>query len=157
MKASSHLRRERKAMMLLPWKRATRETSTGPSVFEDLASPLLAAFQRRPLAYAQRVNDAADLVQETFLKSLRGFAGFEPGIKLSWIFRVLRNTYLISRSGLAARQTVVLEDELDERSESGAELYPRALSIWLTRIPALIRFISRAFAGSTGCERRYGR
>jgi RNA polymerase sigma-70 factor (ECF subfamily) len=32
----------------------------------------------------------------------------------AWIFRILRNTYLTSRTGLAARmRTVALEDELE--------------------------------------------
>ena len=113
--------------MLLPWKRATRETSTRPSVFEDLALPLLPALYNVAHWLTRNASDAEDLVQETFLKSLRGFAGFEPDSNFkAWIFRILRNTYLTSRSGLAARRTVALEDELDERSESGPELYPES-------------------------------
>jgi RNA polymerase sigma factor (sigma-70 family) len=114
-------------MMLLPCKRATRETSTRPSVFEDLALPLLPALYNVAHWLTRNASDAEDLVQETFLKSLRGFAGFEPESNFqAWIFRILRNTYLTSRSGLAARRTVALEDELDERSESGPELYPES-------------------------------
>ena len=66
-------------------------------------------------------------MQETCLKSLRGFADFEPESNFKvWVLRILRNTYLTSRSGLAARRTVALEDELDDRSESGSELYPES-------------------------------
>ena len=54
-------------------------------------------------------------MQETFLKALRGFSSFEPGSNFkAWIFRILRNTYLTSRTGLAAMRTVALEDELNE-------------------------------------------
>jgi len=67
-------------------------------------------------------SDAEDLVQETFLKALRGFSTFAPGTNFkAWIFRILRNTYLTSRTGLAAQRTVALEDELD-----GAESHPEA-------------------------------
>ena len=73
---------------------------------------------------ARNAHDAEDLVQETFLKALRGFSGFEEGTNFkAWIFRILRNTYLTSRSGLAALRTVALEDELGEQGESGQVIY----------------------------------
>jgi RNA polymerase sigma-70 factor, ECF subfamily len=70
-------------------------------------------------------------VQETFLKALRGFASFEPGSNFkAWIFRILRNTYLTSRTGLAAKRTVALEDELGTRTRIGAPAsIPRPRSI----------------------------
>ena len=59
------------------------------------------------------------------MKALRGFASFEAGSNFkAWIFRILRNTYLTSRTGLAAARTVALEDELGDRNESGTSLYP---------------------------------
>ena len=58
---------------------------------------------------------------------MRGFATFEPGTNFkAWIFRILRNTYLTSRTGLAATRTVALEDELNESGESGPGSYPEA-------------------------------
>jgi RNA polymerase sigma-70 factor (ECF subfamily) len=61
------------------------------------------------------------------LKALRGFASFEPGSNFkAWIFRILRNTYLTSRSGLAARRTVALEDELNKNGEAGPAKVPEA-------------------------------
>jgi RNA polymerase sigma-70 factor, ECF subfamily len=70
--------------------------------------------------------EAEDLVQETFLKALRGFDGFEPSTNFrAWIFRILRNTYLTSISGLAAKRTTSLEDELGG-SEEWAASYPEA-------------------------------
>ncbi len=66
-------------------------------------------------------------MQETFLKALRGFDLFQPGTDFkAWIFRILRNIYLTSRSELAARRTVALEDEMNEYGESGPAQYPEA-------------------------------
>jgi RNA polymerase sigma factor (sigma-70 family) len=59
-------------------------------------------------------NDAQDLVQETYLKALRSFASFQPGTNFrAWIFQILRNTFLSSRSKLEWRMTVALDSEND--------------------------------------------
>jgi RNA polymerase sigma-70 factor, ECF subfamily len=112
-------------MTLLPWKRTVRESGTQTSGFEDLALPLLPSLYNVAFWLSRNATDAEDLVQETFLKALRGFSTFETGTNFkAWIFRILRNTYLTSRSGLAAMRTVALEDELDRSGESIAGQYP---------------------------------
>lgn len=132
-------------MTLLSWKRKAAETSPRPSVFEDLALPLLPALHNVAYWLTRNTTDAEDLVQETFLKSLRGFSGFEVGSNFkAWIFRILRNTYLTSRSGLAARRTVALEEELEEGGESGAGSYPESAINRETPELNLIRLADRA-------------
>jgi RNA polymerase sigma-70 factor (ECF subfamily) len=114
-------------MTLLPWTRkpAVRESRSGASVFEELALPLLPALYNVASWLSRNPTDAEDLVQETFLKALRGFDSFEQGSNFkAWIFRILRNTYLTSRSGLAALRTVSLDEELAEQTGSGPSLYP---------------------------------
>jgi RNA polymerase sigma-70 factor, ECF subfamily len=114
-------------MTLLPWKRADRGRGTQTSAFEELALPLLSSLFNVAFWLTRSSTDAEDLVQETFLKALRGFNSFETGTNFkAWIFRILRNTYLTSRSGLAARRTVALDDELNESGESGSAQYPEA-------------------------------
>ena len=84
-------------------------------------------------------------MQETFLKALRGFSSFEPGSNFrAWIFRILRNTYLTSRTGLAAMRTVALEDELADRNESGTALFPEGAIDRETPERNLIRLSDRA-------------
>lgn len=132
-------------MTLLPWKRAQRETSARPSTFEDLALPLLPSLYNVAHWLTRNDSDAEDLVQETLLKALRGFASFEPDSNFkAWIFRILRNSYLTSRSGLAARSTVSLEEEINDGFESGASLYPEGAIDRETPELNLIRLADRS-------------
>jgi RNA polymerase sigma-70 factor (ECF subfamily) len=132
-------------MTLLPWKRAVRESGPQTTAFEDLALPLLPSLYNIAFWLSRNPADAEDLVQETFLKALRGFPSFEPGSNFrAWIFRILRNTYLTSRTGLAAMRTVALEDELDDRNESGTALYPEGTIDRETPERNLIRLSDRA-------------
>jgi RNA polymerase sigma-70 factor (ECF subfamily) len=104
-------------MTLLPWKRADRAAGSQTTSFADLAMPLLPSLYNVAFWLSRNAADAEDLVQETFLKGMRGFASFEPGSNFkAWIFRILRNTYSTSRTGLATQRTVALEDELEESS-----------------------------------------
>ena len=113
--------------MRLPWKKSENEAIPQTSAFECLALPLLPSLYNIAFWLSHNAIDAEDLVQETFLKALRGFASFEPGSNFkAWIFRILRNTYLTSRSGLAIRRTVALEDELNDSRESRPAMVPKA-------------------------------
>ena len=89
------------------------------AVFEGLAMPLAPSLYNVACWLSHNPSDAEDLVQETYIKALRGFSTFEPGTNFkAWIFRILRNTYLNSRTGLAAQRTVALEDELGDLEEA---------------------------------------
>lgn len=57
-------------------------------------------------------EEAEDLVQETYAKALKGFHSFQPGTNFrAWIYQILRNTFLTSRTGLKATSSVPLEEE----------------------------------------------
>src|ERR1700731_853042 len=132
-------------MSMLPWKSAIHENGPQSSAFEDLALPLLPSLYNVAFWLSRNPTDAEDLVQETFLKALRGFPTFEPESNFkAWIFRILRNTYLTSRTGLAAQRTVALDDELDEANESGPALYPEAAIDRQTPETNLTRLSDRA-------------
>lgn len=112
-------------MALLRWKFKADENERPASSFEDLALPLLPALYNFAFWLARGASDAEDLVQETLLKALRAFSSFETGTNFkAWIFRILRNTFLTSRTGLAAMRTSSLDEELNESADSGP--YPEA-------------------------------
>jgi len=82
--------------------------------FEALAVPLLDALYNFARWLAQNPNDAEDLVQETYLKALRGFTSFQSGSNFrAWMFQILRNTFLSSRSKLEWRMTDAMDSEED--------------------------------------------
>jgi RNA polymerase sigma-70 factor, ECF subfamily len=60
-------------------------------------------------------NEAEDLVQETYTKALRGFSSFQAGTNFrAWIYKILRNTFLTSRTGLKVTATEPLEVDGEE-------------------------------------------
>src|SRR3954469_360462 len=58
-------------------------------------------------------EEAEDLVQETYVKALKGFSSFEAGKNFkALIVRVLRHTFLYSRTGLKASTVpLALQDD----------------------------------------------
>src|SRR6202158_621622 len=82
--------------------------------FEELAMPLFDSLYNFASWLGHNKSNAEDLVQETYLKALRGFASFQPGTDFrAWMFRILRNTFLSSRSTLDRRLTVEIDSEDD--------------------------------------------
>jgi RNA polymerase sigma-70 factor, ECF subfamily len=67
----------------------------------------------------QNRDETEDLVQETYAKALKGFSSFQLGTNFrAWMYRILRNTFLTSRTGLKATATV----PLDLEEQNGLEL-----------------------------------
>jgi RNA polymerase sigma factor (sigma-70 family) len=82
--------------------------------FEDLALPLFDSLYNFSRWLVHDQSDAEDLVQETYLKALRGFGSFQPGTNFrAWIYRILMNTFLSSRSTVERRMTVAMDEEED--------------------------------------------
>jgi RNA polymerase sigma-70 factor (ECF subfamily) len=89
-------------------------TTTRSADFEQLALPLFASLYNHASWLTRNQAEAEDLVQETFSKALRAFDSFQPGTNFkAWIFRILRNTFLTTRTGIATSRTVFLEDDPD--------------------------------------------
>jgi RNA polymerase sigma-70 factor (ECF subfamily) len=83
------------------------------ATFEDLALPLFDQLYNFARWLTQDAADADDLVQETYAKALRGFSSFQPGTNFrAWIYRILRNSFLSSRTGL--KTSVPLDEDAVE-------------------------------------------
>jgi RNA polymerase sigma factor (sigma-70 family) len=83
--------------------------------FEELAMPLFDSLYNFARWIARDSDDAEDLVQETYLKALRSFASFQPGTNFrAWIFQILRNTFLSSRTKFERRMTEALDSDEGE-------------------------------------------
>jgi RNA polymerase sigma-70 factor (ECF subfamily) len=89
--------------------------------FEDLAMPLFDRLYNFARWLTQNREEAEDLVQETYAKALKGFSSFQLGTNFrAWMYRILRNTFLTSRTALRATSTVPLDSE-DDGLELGVE------------------------------------
>jgi RNA polymerase sigma-70 factor (ECF subfamily) len=83
--------------------------------FEELAMPLFDQLYNFAHWLTQNREEAEDLVQETYSKGLSGFSSFQLGTNFrAWMYRILRNTFLTSRTGLRATSTVSLDLEENE-------------------------------------------
>jgi len=87
---------------------------TDAESFETLAMPMFTSLYNFAHWLTHNREEAEDLVQETYLKALKGFVSFQQGTNFrAWMYRILRNTFLTSRSGLSAKMTVPLDHEED--------------------------------------------
>jgi RNA polymerase sigma-70 factor (ECF subfamily) len=82
--------------------------------FEELAMPHFAKLYNFAHWLTQDRAAAEDLVQETYMKALRGFSSFQQGTNFrAWMYKILRNTFLTSKAGLKA--SVSLDSEGDDK------------------------------------------
>jgi RNA polymerase sigma-70 factor (ECF subfamily) len=83
--------------------------------FEQLAMPHFEGLYNFACWLTHDRQEAEDLVQETYAKALKGFPSFRPGTNFrAWIYKILRNAFLTSRTGLKATAAVPLELESEE-------------------------------------------
>ena len=103
--------------------------------FDELALPLFDRLYNFAHWLTHNREEAEDLVQETYVKALKGFSSFKPGTNFrAWMYRILHNTFLTSRTGLKFTMTESLDDK-----EDGPELAVEAATpetIYLQRADA---------------------
>jgi RNA polymerase sigma-70 factor, ECF subfamily len=98
--------------------------------FEELAMPLFDQLYNFAHWLTRNRDEAEDLVQETYAKALKGFSSFRLGTNFrAWMYRILRNSFLTSRTGLKATITVPLDAEEDEPEPALARETPETILI----------------------------
>jgi RNA polymerase sigma-70 factor (ECF subfamily) len=74
--------------------------------------PMFASLYNLAHWLTQNPHEAEDLLQETYLKAIKGFGSFQQGTNFrAWMYRILRNAFLTSRTGLSMRMTEPLDLE----------------------------------------------
>jgi RNA polymerase sigma-70 factor (ECF subfamily) len=85
--------------------------------FEQLAMPHFERLYNFACWLTHDRQEAEDLVQETYVKALKGFSSFQQGTNFrAWIYKILRNAFLTSRTGLRVTATVPLDLEGDDEN-----------------------------------------
>lgn len=112
-------------------------TATSAS-FEQLTLPVLPSLYSHAFWLCRNHAEAEDLVQETISKALRAFDAFQAGTNFkAWVFRILRNSFLTSRTSIATSRTVSLEDHPDLLGMTDANPTPEEHLIRLDNQAAL--------------------
>jgi RNA polymerase sigma-70 factor, ECF subfamily len=96
--------------------------------FEELAMPQFAKLYNFAHWLTQDRAAAEDLVQETYMKALRGFSSFQQGTNFrAWMYRILRNTFLTTKAGLKASAFVSFDSDDDKPAEPAALETPESV------------------------------
>jgi RNA polymerase sigma-70 factor (ECF subfamily) len=116
--------------------------------FEELVLPHLDAAYRLARLLVRRDEDAQDVVQDAYVKALKGFEKFRGGDARAWILIIVRNTAFTWRKKHYANCDVIPFDEAvhqppteESLSESSYEERSRQLREALGRLPVEFREI----------------
>jgi RNA polymerase sigma factor (sigma-70 family) len=116
--------------------------------FEELVLPHLDAAYRLARLLLKRDEDAQDVVQDAYIKALKGFEKFRGGDARAWILMIVRNTAFTWLKKRHADNDVIPFDEAvhqasteESLSESAYEERSRQLREALARLPVEFREI----------------
>ncbi len=91
-------------------------------LFEEQALPYMDQLYAAGMRMTRNPADAADLVQETFVKAFTAFRQFQQGTNLkAWLYRILTNTFINSYRKKQRDPYQGTIDELEDWQLGGAE------------------------------------
>jgi RNA polymerase sigma-70 factor (ECF subfamily) len=93
----------------------TNADDTAVSRFEAMALPFMNALYNKALHLTRRPEEAADLVQETYLRACRTFANFVEGTNgKAWLFTILYSIFINNYRKAQREPETVSMDEMEE-------------------------------------------
>ncbi|MGV8859328.1 sigma-70 family RNA polymerase sigma factor [Rhodoglobus sp.] len=97
--------------------------------FEEQALPYMDQLFGAAMRMTRNPSDAADLVQETFVKAFQAFGQFQQGTNLkAWLYRIQTNTFInIYRKNQRSPYQGTI-DELEDWQLGGAESITQSVS-----------------------------
>lgn len=107
----------------LDWPVMDETTSADPRRdFEEQAIPFMDQLYAAAMRMTRNPADAADLVQETFVKAYGSWSSFTQGTNLkAWLYRILTNTYINIYRKRQREPFQGTIDELEDWQLGGAE------------------------------------
>ncbi|WP_396654217.1 sigma-70 family RNA polymerase sigma factor [Microbacterium sp.] len=101
----------------------TADTVSDPRrEFEEQAIPFMDQLYAAAMRMTRNPSDAADLVQETFVKAYGSWSSFTQGTNLkAWLYRILTNTYINIYRKKQREPFQGTIDELEDWQLGGAE------------------------------------
>ena len=109
------------------WRAMNDTADAGPQVepreqFEEQALPFMDQLYAAAMRMTRNPADAADLVQETFVKAFGSWATFTQGTNLkAWLYRILTNTYINTYRKKQREPYQSAIDDLEDWQLGGAE------------------------------------
>lgn len=98
------------------------EASDKRDLFEEQAIPLMDQLYGAAMRMTRNPADAADLVQETFVKAFAAFGQYQQGTNLkAWMYRILTNTFINTYRKKQRDPYQGTLDELEDWQIGGAE------------------------------------
>ena len=92
------------------------------ALFEEQALPYMDQLYAAAMRMTRNPSDAADLVQETFVKAFQAFGQFQQGTNLkAWLYRIQTNTFINSYRKKQRDPYQGTIDELEDWQLGGAE------------------------------------
>ena len=99
-------------------RRPTRDAASDEDDFSAAALGFLDSLYGAALRLTRNADRAQDLVQDTYLKAIRGRSRFEPGTNLkAWLYTILHNTWR-NRQRDGARARIDFDSEAVEAADA---------------------------------------
>lgn len=114
------------------------DKSGARDLFEEQAIPFMDQLYAAAMRMTRNPSDAADLVQDTFVKAFAAFGQFQQGTNLkAWLYRILTNTFINSYRKNQRNPYQGTIDELEDWQLGGAESITQGRSTRSAEVEAI--------------------